>query len=448
MDRRKLQWFHVMCVSVVKEDGPRHLFVLLHGFGGNSSHVAALANCLRSRLGGSALVVCPSSFSILKTYDGIDVCSERVLSELRPLIKSSSTLRTISLIGYSMGGLMARYLAGALYVESFLGLLPLNLATVACPHLGPSLVPRQPGEPSDSGIMLSMLRRLGGRSGSQMALSDPEMLLPLMCHPRSVFYAGLRAFARRAAYASAAGDNTVPFWSAFIAPWVGGKPSSPPPGEPAEHAGDLSAPSDYPHIEWDCVVDGGAPGAPSEGGAAEDTPMLGQPDALSGRQRLQLSATLAVLVPVALPLWLTLIAPTVLVVGLLKREARHRSPPKTSELLVLRPPSGAPPGEGEQRWLDVLGDETCASKGPLQAWMAAQLNSLTWRKTSVRFRCATDGLKALHTHGHIIVRNGWRNQLGMDIIRHLAEAVLTGEEPRVSAGDAQSGQAPGPAEAV
>ena len=167
--------------------GPTHLFVLLHGFSGNPSHVEALGEAIARRFGSSALLMRPSCNQNTASLDGIDQCARRVLRELRRLVADTASLRTLSLVGYSMGGLVARYLSGALLLEElpFLGLSPLNLVTFATPHLG--------AERSGNGPMRFYLDHLGGRSLAQMNLSDETKLLALMAHPRSAFFRGLAA---------------------------------------------------------------------------------------------------------------------------------------------------------------------------------------------------------------------------------------------------------------
>ena len=167
--------------------GPTHLFVLLHGFSGNPSHVEALGEAIARRFGSSALLMRPSCNQNTASLDGIDQCACRVLRELRRLVADTASLRTLSLVGYSMGGLVARYLSGALLLEElpFLGLSPLNLVTFATPHLG--------AERSGNGPTRFYLDHLGGRSLAQMNLSDETKLLALMAHPRSAFFRGLAA---------------------------------------------------------------------------------------------------------------------------------------------------------------------------------------------------------------------------------------------------------------
>ena len=52
------------------------------------------------------------------------------------------------------------------------------------------------------------------------------------------------------------------------------------------------------------------------------------------------------------------------------------------------------------------------------------LNSLGWAKYGVLFTYKTDGLGAVHTHGHIIVRNLGLNDVGRDVVEHIASHML------------------------
>jgi len=377
--------------------------------------------------------------------------------------------------------LVARYLAGVLYEEPlpFFGLQPLNLVTLACPHLGPTMVCQLSRGRRDKFLRL-LMRTVGGKSGLQMALADQSALLTIMAHPRSSFMTGLRAFARRATYASAVGDNTVPFWSAFIAPWHTGAPTAPPRGLGATAT---ATEASYPHVEWEgwtgkpCLVSAEPRGAragdvisgpsmrdssespsqavpssfdqrkesesvasiyttdpsPAHSAVAADGALaaVGAPpteDALSLRQRLVLGLLPITVLPLLLPLWLSLVLPTLIVVGLIKQRSRDE-PPCRPGLLAL-PSLPAEAGGGADDWR-MYGGGSCdaghglAASSTVQAWMAAQLNALAWYKTTVRFTFAVDGLTALHTHGHLVVRSRRRNSCGMDVIHHLTAKLLT-----------------------
>jgi hypothetical protein len=65
-----------------------------------------MATVLRERYGDSALVLMPDSYPRTLTYDGCDACAERVLPQLRDVVAATPSLRALSLLGYSFGGLV------------------------------------------------------------------------------------------------------------------------------------------------------------------------------------------------------------------------------------------------------------------------------------------------------------------------------------------------------
>jgi pimeloyl-ACP methyl ester carboxylesterase len=77
--------------------------------------------------------------SFVKTFDGIDVCGDRLAEEIKQVVRERPSLRSISIVGHSLGGLIARYALGTLYCEetgTMYGLRPRHFATIVSPHLG------------------------------------------------------------------------------------------------------------------------------------------------------------------------------------------------------------------------------------------------------------------------------------------------------------------------
>lgn len=70
---------------------------------------------------------------------GIDVCGARLAEEVLQVVSSHPSLTTISLMGHSMGGLIARYALGLLANPKtckVAGLSPGHFISIASPHLG------------------------------------------------------------------------------------------------------------------------------------------------------------------------------------------------------------------------------------------------------------------------------------------------------------------------
>jgi triacylglycerol esterase/lipase EstA (alpha/beta hydrolase family) len=45
----------------------------------------------------------------VQTFEGIDVCGERLAEEIKEVVQANPGLKYISLLGHSMGGLMIRF---------------------------------------------------------------------------------------------------------------------------------------------------------------------------------------------------------------------------------------------------------------------------------------------------------------------------------------------------
>ena len=49
---------------------------------------------------------------VVQTYHGIDRCGERLAEEVKGYVEAHPALQRISVVGHSMGGLIARYALG------------------------------------------------------------------------------------------------------------------------------------------------------------------------------------------------------------------------------------------------------------------------------------------------------------------------------------------------
>ncbi len=109
---------------------------------GNPNHLSYLASALRDKHSEEKLhILVPKTNSDTFTYDGIDLGAERVTQEIETFIeeleKQGSAIKKISIVGYSLGGLVARYTIGLLYSKGwFERMKPVNFTTFATPHLG------------------------------------------------------------------------------------------------------------------------------------------------------------------------------------------------------------------------------------------------------------------------------------------------------------------------
>ena len=156
------------------------------------------------------------------TYDGIDLGAERVTQEIETYIqdleKNGKFVRKISIVGYSLGGLVARYVVGLLYSRGYFNSVkPINFTTFATPHLGvrtPIL-----------GIQSTIWNFLGSStlsvSGRQLFLVDSfretrKPLISLLADPDTVFMHALKLFSNRTLYANCINDRSAPYYTTSI----------------------------------------------------------------------------------------------------------------------------------------------------------------------------------------------------------------------------------------
>ncbi|KAH8930249.1 DUF676-domain-containing protein [Atractiella rhizophila] len=232
---------------------------------------------------GKVIVLEAAGNEWTNTYDGIDFCAHRVQEEIistisalhspspltelsasavppNPNVKGYSTalppfdmmkeqlegeedgpwrVEKFTLVGYSLGGLIARYVLGILENESITSLFPngklpedlegkekdhffdlvkpLNFATFATPHIG---IPRYKG--FGSRFFTFFGARLLSRTGPQLYAQDnfgPTAksegkslpLLEVMSEPGTSFHTALSRFRHISIYANAVNDMTVTF---------------------------------------------------------------------------------------------------------------------------------------------------------------------------------------------------------------------------------------------
>lgn len=208
-----------------------HLVVLVHGVWGNPSHMSYLAHQIEKKnIKGSnpdeqIVVYKTGSHSGYLTYDGVDVNGKRISDEIvanvHALNEEKGTVTKFSLIGYSMGGLIARYALGILFHEGFFDeVQPVHFATFCTPHVGVV-------NPSNS--LLSRLFNFAapyvlGQTGQHFFLKDKKLvgnqeyvpLLRWMSDPASKFYKALDLFQTRSLYANTINDRRTSWYTTSI----------------------------------------------------------------------------------------------------------------------------------------------------------------------------------------------------------------------------------------
>ncbi|KAL1691192.1 putative serine esterase-domain-containing protein [Schizophyllum commune] len=155
------------------------------------------------------------------TYDGIDWGGERVAQEIAKRVEDLEAkgyhVTKFSITGYSLGGLISRYVIGILHQQGFFEKInPVNFNTVATPHLGLLRY-----DSFWSSLSHSLGPRLLSRTGEQFYFVDKwsakgRPLLEVMADPERVFYQALQTFKHIRIYGNAINDLTVPYLTACI----------------------------------------------------------------------------------------------------------------------------------------------------------------------------------------------------------------------------------------
>ncbi|GAP85883.1 putative lipid particle protein [Rosellinia necatrix] len=200
-----------------------HLCVLVHGLWGNPNHMNQVAKAIRAAHSEDELyLLLAKRNSGNFTYDGIELGGERVCVEIEEEIEAvrrkGGNITKLSIVGYSLGGLVARYAIGLLYAKGVLDKVePVNFTTFATPHLGV----RAPLQ----GLYDNIWNRLGARilseSGRQLFIVDKfrdtgRPLLSILADPDSIFITGLKMFKRRTLYSNIINDRTVVHYTSMI----------------------------------------------------------------------------------------------------------------------------------------------------------------------------------------------------------------------------------------
>ncbi|RAH45095.1 lipase ROG1 family protein [Aspergillus brunneoviolaceus CBS 621.78] len=200
-----------------------HLCVLVHGLWGNPSHLDFIATSLRDRYKEDRLhILAAKRNSGNYTYDGIELGGERLAHEveetLERLAEEGHNIRKLSVVGYSLGGLVARYALGLLYARGWLDKLePVNFTTFVSPHVGV----RFPLKGTWGFLWNNVGPRTISMSGKQLFMIDTfrdtgRPLLSVLADPDSIFIKALKTFKHRCVYSNIVNDRSTIFYTTAI----------------------------------------------------------------------------------------------------------------------------------------------------------------------------------------------------------------------------------------
>ncbi|CAG8537351.1 11666_t:CDS:2 [Paraglomus brasilianum] len=198
-----------------------HFVVWVHGLWGNPGHLEYFVEQLDEKHGDQIHILNAKCNTSEYTYDGVDICGERlteeIMGEYKVLKDRNYKVTKFSIIGYSLGGLVSRYAIGALYDDGFFKEVePLLFTTFATPHLGI----RREDDTTYNKVFNWISSHLLSKTGEQLQLidkyEDGKPLIHVLADPGKVFYKALSIFKYRKLYANTYNDRTVPFWTAAI----------------------------------------------------------------------------------------------------------------------------------------------------------------------------------------------------------------------------------------
>lgn len=210
-----------------------HLIILSHGLWGISDHFNYIEKTLHNYLDDlksknnfnnnneQFIIYKTKSNEKFKTYDGIDLCGSRIADEILNhtlyLQNLNYKVTKISIIGYSLGGLIARFAIGILNFKNYFDFIkPINFITFCSPHVGVLT----PGNSLSIKLFNYFIPYLLGNSGKQMFLKDKTNsglpLLKLMSLENSHFFKGLKKFKYLNLYSNIRSDIRTSYWTSGI----------------------------------------------------------------------------------------------------------------------------------------------------------------------------------------------------------------------------------------
>lgn len=144
--------------------------------------------------------------------------AKEIEDKLEELGRDGYCINKISVVGYSLGGLVARYAIGLLYHKGYFERIkPMTFTTFATPHLGV----RTPSKGYSNHLWNVLGARTLSTSGRQLFTIDDfretgRSILDVMTDPNSVFIHALAQFERRTLYCNIVNDRSAVYYTTGI----------------------------------------------------------------------------------------------------------------------------------------------------------------------------------------------------------------------------------------
>ncbi|KAK4225323.1 putative lipase [Podospora fimiseda] len=402
-----------------------HLVVLVHGLWGNPTHMHNIAKELRAKHQSKIHILVTERNSGSYTYDGIETGGERVCheieDELAKIKASGGNITKISIAGYSLGGLVARYAVGLLYAKGDLDNLEcVNFCAFASPFLGV----RSPRKGRLTQIWNMLGARTLCRAGRQLFGIDKfrdtgKPLVAVLADPNSIFMSGLAKFQRRSLYANIINDRSAVYYTTAI--------------DKTDPYVDLSKIKvNYTDGYGPVILDLESPVVPAKSPELSAQPPTGENVMVKWVKRIPLILGLTVLIPIGVfAFFVNAAIQTVRSASRVKLHESGKAGVKVDVYKKLSPwikemrdavEDGFEDMGGNATGEDYISDDEQKSPFPTLALAPYQfaaidaLDKLGWRKNLVWIH------EARHTHAAIVVRaerNDWHE--GRMVLKHWAE---------------------------
>ena len=205
---------------------PMHVVVLVHGLLGSEHDLAQVERevfAVARRIQPAPDVVVVRT-RLGSTLDGLESGARRALAALHRALEALGVRSKqahaklhvrLSIVGHSLGGIYARWLARLIREDDSLALHPHAFVTLATPHLGARV-------PTSS--LVNVLRHVSvprvSRSTRELSLypgPDETQTLLLRMATQPAFLEALREFPRRILYANVSADIQVPYRTSALA---------------------------------------------------------------------------------------------------------------------------------------------------------------------------------------------------------------------------------------
>ncbi|KAJ8117673.1 hypothetical protein ONZ43_g4154 [Nemania bipapillata] len=176
---------------------------------GNPNHMKQVATAIRAAYPEDQLhLLLAKRNSGNYTYDGIELGGERVCVEIEEEIeairKKGGNITKLSIVGYSLGGLVSRYAIGLLYAKGVLDKVEPVVSLFTEFYYFRNATSWGARAPSRLLFIVDQFRDTG------------RPLLSILADPESIFIMGLKKFRRRTLYSNIINDRTVVHYTSMI----------------------------------------------------------------------------------------------------------------------------------------------------------------------------------------------------------------------------------------